>query len=231
MAIAEALKLAHDNIIQAAARAGRNPDVVKIIAVTKTVDIESIRKAIAAGATILGENRVQEAKAKITELREQIPDLDVKWHLIGSLQKNKAKAAVQLFDLIHSVDSVSLAEELDKHASNTGKAQRILLQVKLADEAAKHGVEETDITGLLDRIMKLDNIALEGLMTMPPFFDDPEKARPYFKQLRDIADRAVRKGYPVKELSMGMSNDYEVAVEEGATMVRIGTFIFGERNY
>ena len=112
-----------------------------------------------------------------------------------------------------------------------GKNQRILIQVKLADESTKHGVEETEIIGLMDKVMKLDNIALEGLMTMPPFFDDPEEARPYFIKLRDIADRVIRKGYPVKELSMGMSNDYKVAVEEGATMVGVGTIIFGGRNY
>jgi len=242
MAIADALKLVHKNIMQSAAKAGRNPDLIKLIAVSKTVDIQSIKKAILAGATILGENRVQEAREKITELRAlttpPTPPLSkggtqggVEWHLIGSLQKNKAKAAVQLFDLIHSVDSVSLADEINRHAANIGKIQRILVQVKLSDELTKHGASENETMVLLDKITKLDSIALEGLMTIPPFFDNPEEARPYFKRLKDIADKALKKGYPIKELSMGMSNDYKVAIEEGATMVRIGTFIFGERNY
>jgi pyridoxal phosphate enzyme (YggS family) len=231
MAIADALKLVHKNIMQSAAKAGRNPDLIQLIVVSKTVDIQSIKEAILAGATILGENRVQEAREKITELRAQLPDINVEWHLIGSLQKNKAKAAVQLFDLIHSVDSASLADELNRHAVNMGKPQRILAQVKLSDESTKHGVDEDEIMALLDKIMELDNIALEGLMTIPPFFDNPEDARPYFKRLKDIADKALKKGYPLQELSMGMSNDYTVAIEEGATMVRVGTFIFGERNY
>ena len=231
MAIADALKLVHDNIIHSAAKAGRNPDLIKLIAVSKTVDIQSIKEAIRAGVTRLGENRVQEAREKITELRSQSSDLGIEWHLIGSLQRNKAKTAVQLFDLIHSVDSVSLADELNRHAGILGKTQRILVQVKLAEEQTKHGADEADIMALLDKIMELDNIALQGLMTIPPFFDDPEDARPYFKRLRDIADTAIKKGYPVKELSMGMSNDYQVAIEEGATMIRVGTFIFGERNY
>jgi pyridoxal phosphate enzyme (YggS family) len=242
MAIADALKVVHENIMQSAAKVGRNPDLIKLIVVSKTVDIQSIKEAILAGAAILGENRIQEAREKITELRAlitpPIPPLGkggikggVEWHLIGSLQKNKAKAAVQLFDLIHSVDSASLADELNKHAGIIGKTQRILAQVKLSDESTKHGVDEDEIMALLDKIMELDSIALEGLMTIPPFFDDPEESRPYFQRLKDIADNAVKKGYPLKELSMGMSNDYKVAIEEGATMVRVGTFIFGERTY
>jgi pyridoxal phosphate enzyme (YggS family) len=240
MPIAEALKLAHENIKRAAARTGRDPDTVKLIAVSKTVDIRRIIEAIRAGVTILGENRVQEARDKIAELESKISPTasltgkegtGVEWHLIGSLQKNKAKTAVQLFDLIHSVDSADLANELNKCAFNKGKVQRILIQVKLSDEAAKHGVEENGVMTLLDNVMELDNLTPEGLMTIPPYFENPEESRPYFKRLRDIAGRAIEKGFPLKELSMGMSNDYEVAVEEGATMVRIGTFIFGERNY
>lgn len=231
MAIAEALKLVHDNIMQSAAKAGRNPDLIKLIAVSKTVDVQRIKEAIRAGVTRLGENRVQESRDKITELRSQSSDLGIEWHLIGSLQKNKAKTAVRLFDLIHSVDSVSLADELNRHASNLGKTQRVLVQIKLADESTKHGVDEAELMALLDKTMEMDSIALEGLMTIHPFVDDPEEARPYFKRLRDIADKAIKKGYPLKELSMGMSNDYKVAIEEGATMVRVGSFIFGERNY
>ena len=235
MAIADALKLVHKNIMQSASKAGRNPDLIKLIAVSKTVDIQSIREAILAGAVILGENRVQEAKAKIMELKSltHTPGTQggVEWHLIGNLQKNKAKAAVQLFDLIHSVDSASLAYELNRHAAETGKIQRVLAQVKLSGESTKHGIDENEIMKLVDKIMELDSVTLEGLMTIPPFFNNPEEARPYFMRLRDIADKAIKKGYPLKELSMGMSNDYKVAIEEGATMVRVGTFIFGERVY
>jgi pyridoxal phosphate enzyme (YggS family) len=242
MAIADALKLVHDNIIRSAAKAGRNPDHVKLIAVSKTVDIQSIKEAIRAGVTRLGENRVQEAEDKIYTLSAQsAPTISplgkggtkggVEWHLIGNLQRNKAKTAVRLFNLIHSVDSATLADDLNRHAGNAGKTQRILVQVKLAEEQTKHGVDETEIMALLDKIMGLENIALKGLMTMPPFFNDPEEARPYFKRLRDIAETALKKGYPVKELSMGMSNDYQVAIEEGATMIRVGTLLFGERNY
>ena len=231
MAIADALKLVHKNIMQSASKAGRNPDLIKLIAVSKTVDIQSIKEAILAGAVILGENRVQEAREKISELKAQLPDINVQWHMVGSLQKNKAKAAVQLFDLIHSVDSASLADELNRHAVQMNKIQRVLAQVKLSDESTKHGIDEHKIMDLVDKIMELESLALEGLMTIPPFFKNPEEARPYFRRLRDIADKAIKKGYPLKELSMGMSNDYNVAVEEGATMVRIGTFIFGERNY
>ncbi len=242
MAIADALELVHGNICESAARAGRNPGLVKLIAVSKTVDVQRIEEAIRSGVMHLGENRVQEAKEKIEELRQKIiPPISapgkvgrtkgIEWHLIGSLQKNKAKTAVRLFDLIHSVDSVSLADELNRHAANAGKTQRILVQVKLADEPAKHGVDEGKLMALLDTIMGLDSVALEGLMTIPPFFDDPEGSRPYFKRLSTIAENALKKGYPLKELSMGMSNDYQVAVEEGATLVRVGTSIFGERNY
>ena len=231
MAIADALKLVHKNIMQSASKAGRNPDLIKLIAVSKTVDIQRIKEAILAGAVILGENRVQEAREKISELKAQLPDINVQWHMVGSLQKNKAKAAVQLFDLIHSVDSASLADELNRHAVQMNKIQRVLAQVKLSDESTKHGIDEHKIMDLVDKIMELESLALEGLMTIPPFFKNPEEARPYFRRLRDIADKAIKKGYPLKELSMGMSNDYNVAVEEGATMVRIGTFIFGERNY
>ena len=231
MAIADALKLVHKNIMQSASKAGRKPDLIKLIAVSKTVDIQSIKEAIMAGAVILGENRVQEAREKISELKAQLPDINVQWHMVGSLQKNKAKAAVQLFDLIHSVDSASLADELNRHAVQMNKIQRVLAQVKLSDESTKHGIDEHKIMDLVDKIMELESLALEGLMTIPPFFKNPEEGRPYFRRLRDIADKAIKKKYPLKELSMGMSNDYSVAVEEGATMVRIGTFIFGERNY
>lgn len=227
----------------AAMRAGRSPDEVKLIAVTKTIDIETIKEAIDAGLRIFGENRVQEAQKKISDLKFEItppvPPLikggtigGVEWHLIGHLQKNKAKYAVQLFDLIHTIDSIELAEELNKQAEKIGKIQRVLVQVKLSEEETKHGVSEEELIPLLEKIKSLNNVKLEGLMTMPPFFDDPEKARPYFKRLREIRDNinSLRiTHYTLQELSMGMSGDFGVAIEEGATMVRIGTAIFGER--
>lgn len=220
-------------------RAGRDPQVVNLIAVTKTVNIETIHAAIDIGIRIFGENRVQEARGKVESLKYKVstpsPTLDkwgigeVKWHLIGTLQKNKAKYAVQLFDLIHTVDSIELAEELDKQSNKISKIQRILVQVKLSQEETKNGVSEDDLIPLLEKISSLNTLKLEGLMTIPPFFDDQEKVRPYFRKLREIRDEAQKKGFMLPELSMGMSNDFEVAIEEGATMVRIGTALFGER--
>ncbi len=223
-------------ISHAAMRAGRNPEEVKLIAVTKAVGIETIKEAIDVGLRVFGESRVQEAKTKIEELSRlstaNFPLPTISWHLIGHLQKNKAKYAVQLFDLIHSVDSIGLAEEINKQAEKIGKQQRILIQVKLSEEETKQGIKEEDLIPLLERIKKLNNLKLEGLMTIPPYFDAPEKARPYFKRLREIRDNINALHIvdsPLHELSMGMSNDFEVAIEEGATMVRIGTAIFGER--
>ena len=240
MGIAEALMKVEAQIINAANKAGRNAADIKLVVVTKTVETRKIIEAIQAGAVILGENRVQEARKKIEsyELRVTPPGIPplvrggaggVEWHLIGNLQKNKARTAVQLFDLIHSVDSEALAEEINSHARKTGKKQRVLVQVKLSDEAAKHGIIENNLMDLLKKIAGLDCLKLEGLMTIPPYFEDPEKARPYFRRLRQLADKAIGKGFTIDELSMGMSNDFEVAIEEGATMVRIGTAIFGER--
>lgn len=215
-------------------KAGRDPDEIKLIAVSKTVELERVMEAVKEGALILGENRVQEAKEKIRnyELRitnSPLAGRKVEWHLIGSLQKNKAKTAVQLFDLIHSVDSTGLAAELNRQAENAGLVQDILVQVKLSEEAAKHGTPEKDLADLLNAVRKMSNLNLRGLMTIPPFFDEPEKARPYFRKLRLIAETFSAEGFPLNELSMGMSNDYEVAIEEGATMVRVGTAIFGRR--
>ena len=153
------------------------------------------------------------------------------WHLIGHLQKNKVKTAVSLFDMIHSVDSLELAEEIDSHAAKTGKQQRILIQVKLSEEETKHGVAEKDLFELVRKAAALAHVKLEGLMTLPPFFDDPERARPYFRKLSDLRKEAEGKGFRLPELSMGMSHDFEVAIEEGATMVRVGTAIFGERSH
>ncbi len=240
MKIAEALKVVRKKINDSALKAGRNPEDVKLVAVSKNVELHRIIEAVTAGVTILGENRVQEARDKILNLKSQItpptPPLTkggmkggVEWHLIGSLQKNKAKIAVQLFDLIHTIDSIGLAEEVNKQAEKINKIQSILVQVKLSEEETKHGVLEKDLLSLLEKITRLKNLKLEGLMTIPPFFEDPENTGPYFKRLREIRNKAEQKGFRLPELSMGMSNDFGVAIEEGATMVRIGTAIFGER--
>jgi pyridoxal phosphate enzyme (YggS family) len=213
-------------------RAGRDPADIKLIAVTKTVGIELIKEAIVAGLLVFGENRVQEAQKKVTSYELRVASGKIEWHLIGHLQKNKAKYSVQLFDLIHTVDSLELADELNKQAEKTGKIQRVLVQVRVSEEETKHGVSERDLMPMLKGMEGLGNLRLEGLMTMPPFFRDPEKARPFFRRLREIRDTVnslLVTRHSLLELSMGMSHDFEVAIEEGATMVRIGTAIFGER--
>jgi pyridoxal phosphate enzyme (YggS family) len=233
--IADALKKVRDRINNSAVKTGRNPEEIKLIAVSKTVDLQKIIEAVKAGATLLGENRVQEARDKIKQIKEQRTknkDLPAaEWHLIGNLQKNKAKTAVQLFDLIHSLDSVELADTLNKYSAKIGKKQRVLVQVKLSDEITKHGIVESGFMQLIEKVSIMENLRLEGLMTMPPFFDEIEKTRPYFRKLRELRDKLSSEGFSLPELSMGMSNDFEVAIEEGATMVRVGTAIFGERNY
>jgi pyridoxal phosphate enzyme (YggS family) len=229
MGIRENLAAVREKIETVAVRAGRDPQMIKLVAVTKTVALPEIIEAVQAGANILGENRVQEAQKKISNFEFRISNVEVEWHLIGHLQKNKAKPAVQLFDLIHTIDSAELAEEVNRQAEKTGKVQRVLAQVKLSEETAKHGAREEDLAELLDRISKMNSLRLEGLMTMPPYFEDAESARPYFRRLRELRDKAVNSGFRLNELSMGMSHDFEVAIMEGATLLRIGTAIFGER--
>ena len=226
-AITEKLSAIKARIKKAALSAGRNPEEIKLIAVTKTVGLEKMAEAVRAGVVILGENRVQEAQKKVKNEELRVKSEKIQWHLIGHLQGNKAKNAVQLFDLIHSIDSAGLAEEVNRQAEKINKVQRVLVEVKLSEEETKHGVSENNLRPLLEKINNLRNLKLEGLMTMPPFFDDPERARPYFNRLRKLRDEAVKSGFSLPELSMGMSNDFEVAIEEGATMVRIGTAIFG----
>ena len=228
--LCENIKNIYRKITHAAMRMERNPEDIKLIAVTKTVDTERIKEAIDWGLRNFGESRVQEVKNKIEELSSLTPYAlrftPISWHLIGHLQKNKAKIAVQLFDLIHSLDSSELAEEIDKHAGNAGKIQRVLVQVKLSEEETKHGISKKGLMDTLDAVKKMKNLKLEGLMTMPPYFDNPEMARPYFRELRELRDNAKQFGYQLPELSMGMTHDFEIAIEEGATMVRIGTGIF-----
>jgi len=227
--IAENLKTVQDKIAQAALRAGRNPQDVQLVAVSKTVSAELIQQAIEAGATILGENYIQEARKKIGELGKA-----VRWDFIGHLQSNKGSYAIDLFEVIHSIDRLSLAQALSARAAKKGKTVRILVQVNISGEEAKSGIDPGGVNALVSRITSLPNLALDGLMTMPPYFTDPEKARPYFIALRELRDTLMAEQgnrIDLKELSMGMSGDFEVAVEEGATLVRVGTAIFGERSY
>jgi pyridoxal phosphate enzyme (YggS family) len=227
MSIADNLKTVKDRIVSAAKRAGRDPSSVKLVVVTKTVDTGKIREAVAAGAEILGENRVQEAKEKIERL-----GACASWHLIGRLQTNKARYAVKFFDMIHSVDSLDLAKEIDKQAAKIGKIQDVLIEVSIAGEETKAGVAIEGVLVLIENAAKLKNISIRGLMTIPPFPDNPENVRPYFRALRELASSIAKENIPkvsMQELSMGMSGDFEVAIEEGATMVRVGSAIFGER--
>jgi len=227
MSVAENLKAVMDRIAAAAKRAGRDPSSVRLVTVTKTVAPERIREAVAAGAAILGENRVQEAKEKIEAL-----GTIASWHLIGRLQTNKAKYAVRLFDLIHSVDTIGLARELDKQAAKTGKVQDVLIEVSIAGEASKAGMAVREAPALVRGVASLRHVRVRGLMTMPPYSEDPDDSRPFFRVLRELAEAIAKENIPgvsMQELSMGMSGDFEVAVEEGATLVRVGTAIFGER--
>jgi hypothetical protein len=227
MPVSENLKIVMNRIASAAKRAGREPSSVRLVVVTKTVGHDRIREAVAAGATVLGENRVQEAKEKIEALGKK-----ASWHLIGRLQTNKAKYAVRLFGLIHSVDNLELAAEIDRQAAKAGKVQDILIEVNIAGEASKAGMAVTGAPALVAGVAKLRNLSVKGLMTMPPYSENAEDSRPYFKKLRELADAIAKENIPnvsMSELSMGMSGDFEVAIEEGATLVRVGTAIFGER--
>jgi PLP dependent protein len=216
-------------IIEAAGRAGRTAGDVRLVAVSKTVGADAIKEALEAGQKIFGENRVQEALEKISEIGHGTDALKPEWHLIGHLQRNKARFAAGAFALIHSVDSIELADELQRQAEKKNVTQRILVEVKLSEEETKHGVDSEGLELLLRHINRMGNLKLEGLMTIPPFFSDPERARPYFRRLKELRDGLQNKGFLLPELSMGMSNDFEVAIEEGATLVRVGTAIFGER--
>jgi pyridoxal phosphate enzyme (YggS family) len=214
---------------QAANRAGRDAGEIKLVAVSKTVGGARIREAIEAGVTILGENYVQEAREKIEEIGHGI-----QWHMIGHLQSNKAKYAVTLFDYIHSIDGISLAREIDRRAEQKGRRVRALVEVNLSGESSKFGIGSEAVMDLIHHVGTLKHISIEGLMIMPPYFDEPEKARPYFIRLREFRDRIQKEGIEgvrMDELSMGMSGDFEAAIEEGATMIRVGTAIFGERRY
>jgi len=217
-------------IAEAAVRAKREPGEIKLLPVSKTHPVPVLREAIAAGADCFGENKVQEAESKIDEIGRDT----VEWHLIGHLQANKARKAVKLFDVIHSLDSIELAERLERICEEEGRSElAVLTQVDLAGEETKSGIAEKDLPELLEFLAGCKHLRSRGLMILPPYFETAEEARPYFRRLREIRDSldgknlfAVEKG----ELSMGMTHDFEIAIEEGATIVRVGTAIFGERD-
>ena len=222
--IKENLLRVTEKIGKAAQKAGRNPAEIKLVTVSKTVEVGRIKEAIEAGVTILGENYVQEAQKKIEEIGHPVA-----WHFIGHLQSNKAKYAIRLFDMIHSVDSIPLAEELNRKAEKEGLTIKVMIEVNLSGETSKFVTEDEKAFDVARKISNLQNLSLMGLMTMPPYFDNPELSRPYYIQLRELKGKMAREGMLLKELSMGMSNDFEVAIEEGATYVRVGTAIFGAR--
>ena len=229
MSIAERLAGVNDRIDAAARSAGRNPSSIRLVAVSKTFPIESVRAAYAAGHREFGENRVQEALQKIAVST----DLSIRWHLIGHLQTNKARRAAPAFAVIESVDSVELIQKLDTAAEEAGCAPELLIQVDLAGEATKHGAAPAEVPRLLDAAAACRAARIVGLMTLPPIPDEPEDARPWFRRLRDLRDEWRASGVApqvLSELSMGMSADFEVAIQEGATIVRVGTAIFGSRH-
>lgn len=217
-----------ETISKTAKSCDKDPDDILLIGVSKKKSVQLIRQAIDAGLDNLGENYIQEAMEKIDAIGQDAAT----WHFIGHLQSNKARFAVQYFDFIHTVDTLKLAKEIDKQARKNDKCQNILLQVNIAMEDTKSGAGKDAAVNLAKKIMGFENISLQGLMCMPPYFDDPEDARIYFKQLVQIREEILAAGMDpgaMAQLSMGMSNDYMVAIQEGATMVRVGTAIFGSR--
>jgi pyridoxal phosphate enzyme (YggS family) len=229
--IAENYRDLRSRIAAAAIRVGRDPADVKLVAVSKTHPASAISEAINAGCKVFGENKVQEAEAKISEIGR----LAAEWHLVGHLQSNKARKAVQLFDVIHSVDSAELAQRLERLCVEEDRGElSVFVQVDLAGEETKSGVAEDELQRLIDFLRRSERLHFDGLMVLPPFFDNPEATRPFFVRLRAIRDRLADDGVFANgqgELSMGMSHDFEVAIEEGATVIRVGTAIFGERRY
>lgn len=225
MGVAENLESVKQRINTACERSGRRPDSVILVAVCKGHPPEAVREAFECGIRVFGENKVQEAKAKIP-----LCPSGISWHLIGHLQTNKARDAVRFFDMIHSVDSLKLAEELDKRAAQVQRKIPILIEVNVSGETTKFGYPPSLLIGEVKRLSEFQNLDLQGLMTMAPFVEDPELTRPVFRRLRELKNECEQiLNRPLPHLSMGMTNDFEVAIEEGATMVRIGTAIFGER--
>jgi hypothetical protein len=226
--ISENIARVEDRIAAACRRSGRRREDVRLVAISKSHPLEAIRAAFAAGLRDFGENRVQEAQAKLPALA----DLRATWHLVGHLQTNKARTAREIFQWVHSVDSRRLAEKLDQAAPPGAKRLPVLIEVNLGEEAEKAGVRAAEAQELAGQLGHIETLELRGLMVIPPFLASPEEVRPYFRQLRDLAREIEARRLPnvsMQELSMGMSNDFEVAIEEGSTIVRVGTAIFGER--
>jgi pyridoxal phosphate enzyme (YggS family) len=229
--LSDNVRAVRERIERCARKAGRNPDEITLVAVTKTIPVERVEEAIRAGLTVLGENRVQEAREKIARIGRR-----AEWHLVGHLQSNKANLAAGLFQVIHSVDSASLARRLDRAFSalhGGGDALDVLVQVNVSGEGSKAGLDPGRLLGELEEITACGQLRVRGLMTIPPLDPDPERSRPYYAALRALAEKAREAGFPrapMKDLSMGMTDDYPVAVEEGATLVRIGRALFGERD-
>ncbi len=227
MSLAENLQSIQQRIAAACARAGRSPESVTLIAVSKTHPPDAVAEAAKLGLLAFGENKVQEAKAKIPLCPGRL-----RWHMLGHLQSNKCRDAVSLFEMVQSVDSLSLAEELSKRADQASKTLPILLEVNIVGEASKFGYRPEKVLEELAQINALPRLEIHGLMTVPPWSPTPEKVRPVFRQLRELKMECEQKlGAPLPHLSMGMTGDFEIAIEEGATMVRIGTALFGERSY
>lgn len=223
--IAANLEKVRATIAEAERKSGRAAGSVELVAVTKTHSAEVVQVAVDAGQLLFGENRVQEAKAKIPELPSKL-----RWHLIGHLQSNKARLALTLFEMIHGVDSIDLLQHLNRVAADLGVFPRVLLEVNVAGESSKFGFPPQQLLSEVESIVQIDRLQIEGLMTIPPLAAAPEHSRKYFVQLRELRDRLEREfKFPLPHLSMGMTADYGVAVEEGATLVRVGTAIFGER--
>jgi pyridoxal phosphate enzyme (YggS family) len=228
-AVAGAVAAVRERIAAAARRAGRRPEEVRLLAVSKSQPAEAIRAAYAAGVRDFGENRLQEAELKIADLAALRPG-GLLWHLVGHLQSNKARRAAVLFDFIHSLDDPALGPRLEKAAAQERKVVKALVQVDLAGEETKFGIDEAHLFPALEQLRGSKSLHVIGLMVLPPQPEDPEDARPYFRRLRELRDRALAENLLLgSELSMGMSHDFEVAVEEGATMVRVGTAVFGPR--
>jgi pyridoxal phosphate enzyme (YggS family) len=225
--VRERIEQVRRRIAEAAGRSGRDPNDVQLVAVTKSVAVSQIREALDAGLKVFGENRIQEAKGKVALLSSP----SVQWHLVGHLQTNKCKLAVELFELIHSLDSVKLAASMDRHGAALRKQVRALIEVNLGGESDKSGLHESELLPLLQACRAYAHLTIEGLMAIPPFHANPQDVRPFFRKLRLLRDRAAdtHPDIRLRHLSMGMSNDFEVAIEEGATLVRIGTAIFGNR--
>lgn len=216
-------------IENAAAKTGRDSSEIKLVAVTKKVEPERVIKSINLGINTFGENYAQEFRDKFKVLEKEV-DQEIKWHFIGQLQKNKIKYVMGKVELIHSLDSLSVAEEINKRAENMGITVPVLIEVDTGGEESKGGINPSKLEEFLKELRCLSSIDVQGLMTMPPYFDDPETARPYFYRLRELRDSLLASFPKLNELSMGMSGDFEVAIEEGATIIRVGSAIFGERD-